>query len=192
MYGAGRDEENIVQDEENIIQESQNIFKFQRIEKTIIDDESNKITPTQTELLNFNNLAVEIREQLISNISRLFFFAGSSKKKISRSTIKTSLENIDPEYKKHGTAVLMHVQERLSLNLGCKLVVGSSIIGANDLGKENEYFLISELENLELMKQSAESLSYIEHGFNGFKFMVFMAIFISPGWNNVPNISLFP
>jgi hypothetical protein len=171
---------------------SQNIFKFQRIEKTIFDDERNKITPTQKQLLNFNNLAVEIREQLISNISRLFVFAGSSKEKISRSTIKTSLEKIDPEYKKHGTAVLMHVQERLSLNLGYKLVVGSSIIGANDLGKENEYFLISELENPELMKQSAESLSNIEHGFNGFKFMVFMAIFVSPGWNNVPNISLFP
>ncbi len=109
---------------------------------------------------------------------------GSRREAIRREHILDTLGSIQEEYRKHASAVLVRVQQRLSDTMGYTIVSSEHIIGYRSQEGDTksslpqEYFLTSCLRDpvlQHILSRASDSLAY-----TSFVFVVCMAIYTSP------------
>jgi hypothetical protein len=167
-------------DEEN--ETDQKRSRLQNIEReSCYEFESAVFEGNAKKVQKFENLSKEAQEQCIKTICRLFVFRGTRKEVITRTALLDALAKIEPEYKSHCDVILERTQERLLNLTGYLIIDGGNIKGCKN-GSKTDYYLVNAMDSLALKNILMEDQSNSgQKAVDGFAFVVFHAIFNSPG-----------
>lgn len=172
------DDDEEEQEEERGDDHIQNIFQFEAEKRFGKEYNFQEGTDKQTE--KWDKLNVDVQEQLVKTVSRLFLLKGSKNEAITRAHINETLEKIDKNYKIHIDVLLKKTQVKLKKTFGYIVIAGQCIVGCGKANKDKsvkEYYLTSNLNSRKLFIEVTKANS--EPGYHGFRYVVFNSIFMS-------------
>jgi hypothetical protein len=133
---------------------------------------------TEKQEENWSKVSVEAQNQCVKAVVRMLVTAGSRKEPLTRAKVLDCVSKVNADYKKHASKILVEAHKHLHITFGYSIITGDKVKGTKK-GKKDDLYVINDIQSPALLELLA--MSSHDDAFMGFCFIVFQAIYSSPG-----------